>query len=499
MVRALADKVDVDGDKAEVVGVRETTGSPFVEGAGRVRVHGARAHKAEMDVREMLDGDAEPVRARDGTAESVRVREVDAEKSTSVDGDEAEVNETLEVESVENVGLRGASKDEETPPISNSTKSILHPDANCVGPAKFKTVMPPVKLSNAHALFLLGVWGFVSYVPFLVISALWSRSSQRLWLDGGETQNSAQMPDTGQLNRLLIPRLFTPVYSLTPLHRVPTPPLPLNLQAFRPRTVELLAPKPQISAKSSFRLRTKPNIHPTALDLAAELTAAAARLETKDTGVCTRPIQPLYAIKAGAVGVYGRSFATFCGILRPRCSELARPRHHLDKVHRSKNSPGNRHRVPRRANFVWGGFEGHTELRNHSPIFSLRSGPCRTVFCAVEPRLIPQARTDCTKLDHAGRTPAFIPRQWTLPPLPKNQCGQQIPAHMKKLASKFFAIPQELENDLLPPPSLSIAKMLEFPLPLQSTTGTATQPAQFFSEDVPDIDDSDLLLSWEEH
>ena len=102
---------------------------------------------------------------------------------------------------------------------------------------------------------------------------------------------------------------------------------------------------------------------------------------------------------------------------RPRCSELARPRHHLDKVHRSKNSPGNHHRAPRRANFVWGGFEGHTELRNHSPIFSLRSGPYRTVFCAVEPCLIPEleARTDCTKLDHPGRTVGFwgeYARKW---------------------------------------------------------------------------------------
>ncbi|KAJ7817683.1 hypothetical protein B0H14DRAFT_2267149, partial [Mycena olivaceomarginata] len=56
-------------------------------------------------------------------------------------------------------------------------------------------------------------------------------------------------------------------------------------------------------------------------------------------------------------------------------------------------------------------------------------------------------------------------------------------------------LPQELEFELLPSPHLSIAKMLDFPLPLQNNLATATQPAQFFSINPPDIiTDKDLLI-----
>ncbi|KAJ6455448.1 hypothetical protein C8R45DRAFT_1188150 [Mycena sanguinolenta] len=59
----------------------------------------------------------------------------------------------------------------------------------------------------------------------------------------------------------------------------------------------------------------------------------------------------------------------------------------------------------------------------------------------------------------------------------------------------YFLIPQELEYDLLPSPHLSIATMLEFPLPLQSTRAiTGFQPAKFFNKNPPDINDRDLRI-----
>ncbi|KAJ7862112.1 hypothetical protein B0H14DRAFT_3614416 [Mycena olivaceomarginata] len=58
---------------------------------------------------------------------------------------------------------------------------------------------------------------------------------------------------------------------------------------------------------------------------------------------------------------------------------------------------------------------------------------------------------------------------------------------VKRMAVEYFTIPQELEFELLPSPHLSIAKMLDFPLPLQNNIITATQPAQFFSINRPDI------------
>jgi hypothetical protein len=68
-----------------------------------------------------------------------------------------------------------------------------------------------------------------------------------------------------------------------------------------------------------------------------------------------------------------------------------------------------------------------------------------------------------------------------------------IPPPLKKIAAQWFLIPQELEHDILPSPFLSIAKLLEFPLPLESTA-VAPQPAQYFSKSVPDITDDALIL-----
>ncbi|KAJ7836107.1 hypothetical protein B0H14DRAFT_2589842 [Mycena olivaceomarginata] len=64
----------------------------------------------------------------------------------------------------------------------------------------------------------------------------------------------------------------------------------------------------------------------------------------------------------------------------------------------------------------------------------------------------------------------------------------------KSVAGVTLTIPQELEFELLPSPYLSIAKMLDFPLPLQNNMITVTQPAQFFSINRPDITDKDLLI-----
>ncbi|KAJ7894630.1 hypothetical protein B0H14DRAFT_3426658 [Mycena olivaceomarginata] len=76
----------------------------------------------------------------------------------------------------------------------------------------------------------------------------------------------------------------------------------------------------------------------------------------------------------------------------------------------------------------------------------------------------------------------------------KQKSWAAAPPRLRKMAAEFFLIPQELEHDLLPSPYLPIAKMLEFPLPLQNTAITGFQPAQFFSKALPDIADRDLLI-----
>ncbi|KAJ7442073.1 hypothetical protein B0H11DRAFT_2251700 [Mycena galericulata] len=68
------------------------------------------------------------------------------------------------------------------------------------------------------------------------------------------------------------------------------------------------------------------------------------------------------------------------------------------------------------------------------------------------------------------------------------------PPKLRKLATEFFLIPQQLEHDLLPSPYLSITKMVEFTLPLQNATAAALPPAQFFTMDPPDITDQALML-----
>ncbi|KAF8180946.1 hypothetical protein K438DRAFT_1768135 [Mycena galopus ATCC 62051] len=77
------------------------------------------------------------------------------------------------------------------------------------------------------------------------------------------------------------------------------------------------------------------------------------------------------------------------------------------------------------------------------------------------------------------------------------QVDFQVPVlghKLKKFVAEYFLIPQELEFNLLASPHLSIAKMLDFPLPLPSSAMTGSQPAQFFSKELPDISDRDLQI-----
>ncbi|KAF8162299.1 hypothetical protein K438DRAFT_1776002 [Mycena galopus ATCC 62051] len=76
----------------------------------------------------------------------------------------------------------------------------------------------------------------------------------------------------------------------------------------------------------------------------------------------------------------------------------------------------------------------------------------------------------------------------------KYQSWATAPPELKKPVAKYFLIPQELEFNLLPSPHLSIAKMLDFPPPLQNSAMTGSQPAQFFSKELPDICDRDLRI-----
>ncbi|KAJ6496185.1 hypothetical protein C8R45DRAFT_926702 [Mycena sanguinolenta] len=55
----------------------------------------------------------------------------------------------------------------------------------------------------------------------------------------------------------------------------------------------------------------------------------------------------------------------------------------------------------------------------------------------------------------------------------------------QKNGGQLLPDPQELEFDLLPSPYLSIAKMLEFSLPLQNSAISGFQPGQFFSKELP--------------
>ncbi|KAK6966605.1 hypothetical protein R3P38DRAFT_3515194 [Favolaschia claudopus] len=67
------------------------------------------------------------------------------------------------------------------------------------------------------------------------------------------------------------------------------------------------------------------------------------------------------------------------------------------------------------------------------------------------------------------------------------------PPALKKMASHWFLVPQELEYEILPSPYIPIAKLLEFSLPLESTI-TSPESTQYFSNRLPDLLSDALIL-----
>ncbi|KAJ7769944.1 hypothetical protein B0H16DRAFT_1516884 [Mycena metata] len=68
------------------------------------------------------------------------------------------------------------------------------------------------------------------------------------------------------------------------------------------------------------------------------------------------------------------------------------------------------------------------------------------------------------------------------------------PPRVHRAAKEHFAIPQEFYFDLLPSPMISIAKMVDFTVPLEAIPNGAIQPAQFFSQVAPDRVDKDTIF-----
>jgi hypothetical protein len=85
-----------------------------------------------------------------------------------------------------------------------------------------------------------------------------------------------------------------------------------------------------------------------------------------------------------------------------------------------------------------------------------------------------------------------IYREWDW--IAQGRAWATAPQGLKIIAKEFFVIPQAHELELLPSRYLPIAKLSEFPLPLQNGTVTAAQPAQYFSTVAPEIDDAALML-----
>ncbi|KAJ6632260.1 hypothetical protein B0H10DRAFT_1770791, partial [Mycena sp. CBHHK59/15] len=67
------------------------------------------------------------------------------------------------------------------------------------------------------------------------------------------------------------------------------------------------------------------------------------------------------------------------------------------------------------------------------------------------------------------------------------------PPLVHRIAKEVFSISQEIHYDLLPSPMISIAKMLEFTVPLEFVPNGAPQPAQYFSKAAPDILDQNIV------
>ncbi|KAJ6622147.1 hypothetical protein B0H10DRAFT_2431921 [Mycena sp. CBHHK59/15] len=62
------------------------------------------------------------------------------------------------------------------------------------------------------------------------------------------------------------------------------------------------------------------------------------------------------------------------------------------------------------------------------------------------------------------------------------------------IAKENFEIPQSIHYDIIPSPMMSIAKALEFPIPLECTSDDSPQPFQYFSMAAPDIMDKNTTV-----
>ncbi|KAJ6628173.1 hypothetical protein B0H10DRAFT_2209841 [Mycena sp. CBHHK59/15] len=68
------------------------------------------------------------------------------------------------------------------------------------------------------------------------------------------------------------------------------------------------------------------------------------------------------------------------------------------------------------------------------------------------------------------------------------------PPQIHKIAKENFEIPQSIHYDIIPSPMMSIAKALEFPMPLKCTPNDSPQPFQYFSMAAPDIMDKNTTI-----
>jgi hypothetical protein len=68
------------------------------------------------------------------------------------------------------------------------------------------------------------------------------------------------------------------------------------------------------------------------------------------------------------------------------------------------------------------------------------------------------------------------------------------PPRIHKMAKEIFEIPQSIHYNIIPSPMMSIAKALEFPIPLERTSSDSPQPFQYFSMAAPDIMDKNMTV-----
>ncbi|KAJ7149280.1 hypothetical protein C8R43DRAFT_1128635 [Mycena crocata] len=69
-----------------------------------------------------------------------------------------------------------------------------------------------------------------------------------------------------------------------------------------------------------------------------------------------------------------------------------------------------------------------------------------------------------------------------------------LPSHVRKAAGDELSLPQTVEAELIPACSLSIAKMIQFPLPVQIPTVSSCIVSDFFSKEAPGRVTADILL-----